>query len=91
MKIKEEKTKQTGVVLKKVFMVGHSDCTFGEEIVQEVSFWGELKSESKQLLSFIGDHYFNTELEALEHIKKLDKPACIIQEIFIKEIKTTKE
>ena len=79
-------TKETKKVLKKVFMVGHSDCPFGEEIVQDVSLFGELKCESQQLLSFVGDKHFDTELEAIEHIKTLDKPACVIKEVFVWKI-----
>ena len=79
-------TKEVKKVLKKVFMVGHSDCPFGEEIVQDVSLFGELKCESQQLLSFIGAKHFDTEIEAIEFIKEIGRPACIIQEVFIWEI-----
>ena len=79
----ETKTKETKKVLKKVFMVGHSDCSFGEEVIQEVSLFGKLECKSQQLLSFIGDRHFDTELEAIEHIKTLGEVACVIQEVFI--------
>ena len=75
--------KEIKAVLKKVFMVAHSHCEFGETVVTEVSLFGELKTESKQIIAFEGDHHFDTELEAIEHIKKIDKPACIIQEVFV--------
>lgn len=79
-----------GKVLKKVFMVGFSNDTHGEEVVQEVSLFGELKCESQHLLSFIGDEYFDTELEAIQHIEKIGRPACIVQEMFIWKLEENK-
>ena len=41
--INQENEMKTKKVLKKVFMVGFSSCPFGEETIQEVSLFGELK------------------------------------------------
>ena len=46
-------TKEVKKVLKKVFMVGHSDCPFGEEIVQDVSLFGELNNSIINLINHI--------------------------------------
>ena len=78
---------KTKKVLKKVFMVGVSDCPFGETVVQEASFFSSLDVKSEQLLTFVGDAQFDTEIEAIKHIEKLDVPACIIQEVFVWEVK----
>ena len=55
-----------------------------------MSLFGELKCESQHLLSFIGDEYFDTELEAIQHIEKIGRPACIVQEMFIWKLEENK-
>ena len=40
-------TKETKKVLKKVFMVGHSDCSFGEKIIQDLQPSGGAQNQQQ--------------------------------------------
>ena len=84
--MKQESKKEK--VLVKKFMVAISDDIFGEDVVQDITLFGELNVEKQQLMSFVGDAHFDTEIEAIKHIESMQEVfACIIQEVFVWELK----
>ena len=74
--------------LKTIFMVASSSDIFGESVVTDVSFWGELQKEKEQLFVFNGQRHFDTELEAIEFIQNTPPTAqaLIIQKVFVWEV-----
>ena len=77
------------------YMVASSHDIFGEDVVTDSSFYGSLDVDKSQLLVFVGQKHFDTEIEAVEFLNTTSDInighneeghcAWIIQKIFVWE------